>query len=164
MKTSNTTCARCFKAIYVKPCLLKNGARRFCSRQCFYAFHEHKLGMSQCQYCGRDFKREGRDNRFCSRSCSNSARKGIKYCANVNGNASRARLNKLYDKFGFQTCMVEGCDYNKTYDVHRLVGGKDGGKYEIGNMFAICPNHHAEATRGLVALEKIDDCTLRIGE
>ena len=31
-------------------------------------------------------------------------------------------------------------------------------------MFAICPNHHAEVSRGLVELEKIDDCTLRVKE
>ena len=58
--------------------------------------------------------------------------------------------------------MIEGCEYNKTYDIHRLIKGKDGGKYEVGNMFAICPNHHAEIHRGLIEVEKIDDKTLKI--
>lgn len=57
--------------------------------------------------------------------------------------------------------MVSGCSYNKTYDIHRLAPG-DG--YVIGNMFAICPNHHAEIHRGFVSLEKTDDCTLRLIE
>lgn len=57
--------------------------------------------------------------------------------------------------------MVEECQYSRTLDVHRLVHGKDGGKYEIGNMFTICPNHHAECHRGLITFEKISDSLLR---
>ncbi len=56
--------------------------------------------------------------------------------------------------------MVLGCNYNKCYDIHRLIEGKDGGLYEIGNMFAICPNHHAEVHRGLIKLIKINNYTL----
>lgn len=48
--------------------------------------------------------------------------------------------------------MVEGCDYERTFDLHRMVAGRDGGCYELGNMFALCPNHHAEVERGLVTL------------
>ena len=40
--------------------------------------------------------------------------------------------------------------------------GKDGGQYEIGNMFAICPNHHGEITRKIITVIKINDYTLRI--
>jgi predicted restriction endonuclease len=58
--------------------------------------------------------------------------------------------------------MVEDCKYDKTYDIHRHKPGKEGGKYELGNMFAICPNHHAEITRGLVMVEKLDEKTLRV--
>jgi len=70
----------------------------------------------------------------------------------------------LKEAFHFDCCMVSGCNYNKTYDIHRLVAGKQGGRYEIGNMFALCPNHHAEATRGLTKFEKVSDCELRIVE
>ena len=58
--------------------------------------------------------------------------------------------------------MVEGCGYDKTYDIHRLIPGKQGGKYETGNMFAICPNHHAETHRKLIILEKINDYSLKV--
>jgi hypothetical protein len=68
----------------------------------------------------------------------------------------------LANTFRTTSCMVEGCSYNRTYDVHRLIPGRDGGEYVIGNMFLICPNHHAEVTRGIIELEKIDDCTLRV--
>jgi len=58
--------------------------------------------------------------------------------------------------------MVEGCTYNKTYDIHRVIEGKHGGEYKIGNMFAICPMHHAEITRKIIEVNKVNDCTLRI--
>ena len=58
--------------------------------------------------------------------------------------------------------MIEGCKYDKTFDWHRIIPGKEGGKYEIGNMFAICPNHHAEITRKIIQVEKVNDYTLRI--
>ncbi len=53
--------------------------------------------------------------------------------------------------------MIQGCEYRRTLDIHRLKPGKDGGKYEIGNAFALCPNHHAEVHRGLVVLVKVSD-------
>jgi hypothetical protein len=60
--------------------------------------------------------------------------------------------------------MVEGCDYGRCFDIHRLCPGREGGEYVIGNMFAICPNHHAEAHRGLIRLVKVDDHTLQAVE
>ena len=47
-------------------------------------------------------------------------------------------------------------------NVHRFIEGKNGGKYEIGNMFAICPNHHGEYHARLINFEKISDCELKI--
>jgi|TARA_B110000503_G_C6855195_1_gene292513 predicted restriction endonuclease len=58
--------------------------------------------------------------------------------------------------------MVSGCTYNRVYNVHRFIEGKNGGKYEIGNMFAICPNHHGEYHARLINFEKISDCELKI--
>ena len=66
----------------------------------------------------------------------------------------------LYETFKFSNCMVAGCEYSRTFDVHRLIPGKDGGQYAIGNMFAICPKHHAEVHRGIIVLKKLSDCEL----
>lgn len=56
--------------------------------------------------------------------------------------------------------MVKGCSYNRTLDLHRLVPGKEGGLYEVGNAFSLCPNHHAEFHRGLISLSKVSDFEL----
>ena len=53
--------------------------------------------------------------------------------------------------------MVIGCIYSKTHDIHRLIPGKDGGGYNIGNAFMLCPNHHVEAHRNIVELRKINN-------
>jgi hypothetical protein len=60
--------------------------------------------------------------------------------------------------------MIVGCDYSTTFDIHRMIEGRDGGKYEVGNMFAICPNHHAEVTRRIIRLEKVSNSELKILE
>jgi predicted restriction endonuclease len=91
-------------------------------------------------------------------------RRGTRYSKDAEVNTSRKRLSILKRIFGFKHCMVEGCDYDKTFEIHRLVPGKEGGDYEVGNMFAICPNHHAEVSRGLISLEKLSDSELRVIE
>lgn len=55
--------------------------------------------------------------------------------------------------------MIDGCNYNKCYDLHRI---KEGGEYIVGNAFAICPNHHAEIHRNIIQVEKVNDYTLII--
>ena len=57
--------------------------------------------------------------------------------------------------------MVKSCSYNRTHDIHRLIPGKDGGEYILGNMFALCPNHHAEVHRKLTILEQIGSLELK---
>lgn len=114
--------------------------------------------------CGEEFKPDHRKrNRFCGRSCAarwSRLNRSDSYIPQ-NGDSTR-RLIILKEKFSFSECMIEGCSYNNTYDIHRLIPRKLGGKYEIGNMFAICPNHHAEITRKITTVIKVDNKTLRI--
>ena len=117
-----------------------------------------------CLICNNLFKAKKNKIKFCSRECSNKNRRGKTYSKDSWGNKSKQRLNLLKSTFNFESCMVEGCVYNKTYDIHRVIEGKDGGEYVIGNMFAICPNHHAEVTRKIIELEIVNNYTLRIRE
>jgi len=160
-RNPNTTCSACSKPVYKRPCELRKYKSVFCSLSCY------KLTVAPpkkvCQNCGKLFKPwRGTKARYCSHSCSNIARRGINYDKKVSGNVSKDRVNLLRDTFGLEHCMVKSCDYGKTYDIHRLVPGKHGGKYEIGNMFALCPNHHAEVSRGLIKFEKISANQLHI--
>lgn len=160
MRHPNTQCLYCQNPIYRRPKELQKG-RVFCSRECCVKY-DGPIDHRDCNYCGKSYKPRNRKSSFCSRSCANTSRLGNKYTKDSHNNLSTKRLALLKEIFNFDSCMIIGCSYNNCYDVHRLEQGKDGGKYEIGNMFAICPNHHAEIHRGIIEVRKVSDCELEI--
>jgi hypothetical protein len=52
-------------------------------------------------------------------------------------------------------CELPSCAYVKIFQRHRIQPGRDGGKYKLGNVIALCPNHHAEADRGWITVEEL---------
>lgn len=164
----NTVCVVCHAPLYRRPSTLAKTCASYCSEDCRLsdASPQGKRRVSEqtCerQGCRRIFKPNKRGVRFCSKSCANTARYGMTYQGLGWRSANERRRRMLVEAFDLHACMVEGCRYSKCYDIHRHIPGRQGGQYEIGNMFAICPNHHAEVTRGLITLQKVDDHTLRI--
>lgn len=156
----NSSCSTCGKEMYRRPCVIKNSEHVYCSKECYRL--ATKAQAKECLSCKKLFTPEKLSARFCSRSCANTSRRGTTYDKKGYVNLSRRRLQELRNSFVLTQCMIEGCDYDKTLDIHRFIAGKQGGRYEVGNMFAICPNHHAEVTRGLIQLEKLNDFTLRV--
>lgn len=153
-RTPNSTC-QCGKTTYRRPHEIKTAGAYICS-SC------RASRPKSCLQCGEDFFAEHKRRKYCSRDCSNRGRRGISYSKDSHGNKSAQRLNLLSETFNFDECMVSGCTYNKVYEIHRHIPGSSGGKYEIGNMFAICPNHHAEITRRVAKSRKINDFTLEV--
>lgn len=163
MRTNNSECSKCGAKHYRRPSQLK--FRAICVG-CRKKEFDETWTEQTCPSCNKVFRykiseNHGKKRVCCSRKCSNNNRAGIKYGKSGIKSYQHRRLLELKQKYNVSSCMVEGCDYNKTYDIHRLIPGKIGGKYEYGNMFAICPNHHAEYHRKICILEKIDDCHLR---
>jgi len=165
MRKPNTQCSICSNEIYRRPFQIKAQIKFYCS-SCNPSKKTNKLAEKKCPVCQNFFKPDSSKSTFCSRSCSNKSRCGIHYRkdGNVWNNKSKLRLSILLTEFAITSCMVEGCNYNITYDIHRHIPGKEGGEYKIGNMFAICPNHHAEVSRGIIILEKVSDSKLKIKE
>jgi hypothetical protein len=158
MNKFNTECCVCLIPIHRKPNQLIKYKKFYCSSKCKSA-----VRTKSCGVCSKIYHAWDKESKFCSRSCANKSRLGFPYnIREVKGHKSKQRLDLLKDEFNFTSCMVEGCEYNKTYDIHRFIAGKDGGQYVVGNMFAICPNHHAEVTRKLITLEKVNDFCLKI--
>jgi hypothetical protein len=157
-RTPNQKCdnPKCNVLVYKRPKL----KRKFCCRECYFRTVTERKDVN-CKFCKRPFYPKRIDQRFCSHSCSASIQRGI-YSKLKFRSKTQFRLHILREKFNFNSCMVDGCGYNKVYNVHRFLEGKNGGKYEIGNMFAICPNHHAEYHNGLVKFEKVSNCKLKI--
>ena len=152
-------CEVCNKTIKRRERDLLRYTRFYCSVKC-QSEGKKVEHIVNCEHCGKQFKPSKRRIRFCSRRCSNKNRTGIRYKTSSYISKSKNRIEVLKKAFNFTTCMVKGCSYNRTFDIHRFVSGKDGGKYEIGNMYAICPNHHTEFYRGLITLMKESDCIL----
>jgi len=133
----------------------------FCSRAC-QAQKQDGTHEIVCESCEKPFRAHRyQKRRFCSKSCANRARRGMKYTGNQKDNAQVRRFVALARLAGSVRCMVEGCTYNKTLDLHRLVEGQDGGSYSLDNTFMLCPNHHAEHHRGIIILRKIGPFLLR---
>lgn len=161
-RKANHKCKGCGLEIYIRPSLLKKGIGLYCSRQCV---NYPKPPLKECLFCKKKFRGLHSSQKFCNKSCAAQHPRGsYKKYGPLTGckNNNERRLKLLRSLFDFTECMVEGCSYNKLYEIHRFIPGKEGGLYEIGNMFAICPNHHAECHRGLIKFEKISDCELRI--
>src|ERR1035437_9291762 len=160
----NTKCFICSKSIYKRPVHIKRQKYVFCSRIC-YGVNNKRLKNRVCDFCKIEFTPTKHQQKFCSHSCAASKLRGT-YKKNFHGarlqNNTERKLFVLRDRFHFTHCMIQGCAYDKTYDIHRLIPGKQGGKYEIGNIFAICPNHHAETHRKLIVLQKVNNYTLKI--
>lgn len=158
----NTKCFRCQKGMYRRPWEIEKCNRNYCSKKCLSA--DNLLPKLSCKQCSEIFQPKTRRQMFCSKSCvgkSTRNRLGTKSGVRKDKNTTIKRLRILKEKFNFVSCMVEGCDYSNTFDIHRLSPGCKGGKYEIGNMFAICPNHHAEYHRNIIDLKKINDGKLK---
>lgn len=65
-----------------------------------------------------------------------------------------SRKNKK-DALSPPYCEFPGCEYTKFFQRHRILPGRDGGKYKLGNVISLCPNHHAEADAGLILAESL---------
>ena len=153
----NTQCVLCGRSIYRRPWELKAYKRAYCSSACQNKIRVAKTTTKSCAFCGKGFQSPAyvTNRMFCSHACSNKARRGIRYTGDRGkdrANYKARLLVELQRLSGIRHCMVVGCVYARTLDLHRLVRGKDGGTYQVGNTYAICPNHHAEEHRGLIKL------------
>lgn len=123
---------------------------------------------SICANCKNDFIYESyKLRKYCSTKCSNEARVGIVYDGSrLKDKASgKARmLVKIINDSNINHCMIDGCLYGKTLDIHRFVPGKVGGKYTHENTFLLCPNHHAEIHRGIIDVVEIGKHKLQISK
>lgn len=161
-RNPNTKCKKCEKPTYKSPFAIESyGDNLYCSRKCMF---DDRKKLKTCPICEVEFQSKPKQI-YCSKVCSGKAtrnRTGTKKGFRKQKCTTHTRLEVLKEKFDFKCCMVKGCNYDKCYDIHRLIEGKNGGTYTIGNMFAICPNHHAESHRGIIVLVKISDCELKI--
>ena len=47
------------------------------------------------------------------------------------------------------------CGYDKYTEMHRIIPGREGGKYVGSNVIELCALHHKEADLGLISREEL---------
>jgi hypothetical protein len=52
-------------------------------------------------------------------------------------------------------CEIPGCTWNYGVQKHRILPGRDGGKYVLGNVISLCPNHHYLADRDVISQDEL---------
>lgn len=94
--------------------------------------------MYKCKGCGKSFAEKcdkGYKN-FCSHKCYIKDYHNREHVKNW-------RTGKWIKPKKCQTTACQKCGWDKaSVDTHRIVNGKDGGKYEEGNILYLCPNCH----------------------
>ena len=155
-RKANCNCITCDKSIYRRPHEINIVKKPYQCATC-----KKKPDFKICLGCNKEFSPKRKMQFYCNLSCAASKKRGTRRKYFPEKNSSYRKLKILKSIFNFETCMVEGCNYSKVFEIHRHLPGSKGGNYEVGNMFAICPNHHAEITRKITKVEKISDCLLR---
>lgn len=158
-RTFNAICEFCGGGCYKRSKDLKKKFV-FCSTPCYSSWRKKINNKYKiCPICNNKFHFEKREQKFCSVKCAASRPRSQKW--NGRGKNFKYKLKELLLEKGWDgSCMVLNCSYNRTTDIHRLIPGKEGGEYTLENIFALCPNHHAEEHRKIIKLKKIGDMEL----
>jgi hypothetical protein len=67
------------------------------------------------------------------------------------GAESRHKRDSLSPPF----CEIANCDWPYKIQRHRIWPGKEGGKYRLGNVISLCPNHHWASDHGYLSREEL---------
>jgi len=152
----NAVCKTCEKPFHVKPCLLKKGKGKYCSREC------RKTSVKRnCKFCGKEMLVQPHvikrgQGVFCSRSCSAKDKTG-KNAKHWTGGKST------------KICKNCGVEFKTYYDQHfcsrdcrkkKLVGklspGWKGGTHTgNGYVFIHQPHHPNTSKAGYVSEHRL---------
>ena len=158
MRNPNCKCFVCELPLYRRPKELKNSnGKAFCSRLCYGKhYHPGKTRLDKiCEYCNSTYNAKTIEQRFCSHSCVNSSRKGIKYDGlNIKNKALKSkRLKFLLVKDRNPLCENCSNDNYNILEVHHIIERCKGGTDELSNLLLLCPDCHSTIHLGVGKME-----------
>lgn len=151
MRKPNTTCFNCKSPCYVRPGQMERQSTWFCSRDCQSSFLKAQYS-AVCEYCSEKFKSRDSGQKFCSRSCSNRARTGIRYGQgrpNCNIQRGQRQRTELIERDG-NRCSNSECPSPEpmwagkplTLQIEHIDGNRKNN--DLSNLVLLCPNCHTQ--------------------
>lgn len=158
MRTPNCSCTVCEKQIYRRPIQIQKG-NVYCSQSCRGIFSRKET--INCKICDTAIvpigKPGGRQwKTYCSRSCSNKGRAGIKYKqenSNSKHKHSHDLKSMLIDLRGAK-CEKCSCDIVGILQSHHILEVSNGGDDAPENLMLLCPNCHYTEHHGFMTWEE----------
>jgi hypothetical protein len=72
---------------------------------------------------------------------------------------SRGYNHRAIRELNDNKCQMPGCswppDNRVSCEIHHIIAVKDGGDEAEGNKVCLCPNHHAEADKGIIEMTEL---------
>lgn len=66
-----------------------------------------------------------------------------------------AESRKKRDLLSPPCCEVPGCDWPYKIQRHRIIPGREYGRYVVGNVISLCPSHHWMADHEYLSREEL---------
>lgn len=136
----NCSCIVCGVPVYRRPREMQRG-RVFCSQKCFGVSCQRPV---DCTVCGKKIL-SGKNAATCSRACSNTSRKGIRYGLGQPKNKRVAHVRMKNTLIDLRGAKCEDCGYDRYSEilhVHHVIPRSKGGTNDVSNLKLLCPNCH----------------------
>ncbi len=154
-------CGWCNKDFSVEKKEVNRGGGKFCSLSCGASNNNsHRKPVTKiCGFCERSYQTTGKTSLYCTKSCSQKARKTRTIKAG-NKYTNRSTLQRrIIKKLGPQEFKCYICEWNEaSCDIHHIIPKSKGGSDNFSNLTVLCPNHHRLADRGiLISLPSVSE-------
>jgi len=160
-KNIQRVCKWCDKEFLADIREINRGGGKFCSLSCgAYYNNLHKTLITKiCHYCEQSYQTQAKRSLYCTRSCSEKARKARTVKAG-NQNTNRSLLQKrIIKKLGPKEFKCFICEWNEVMcDIHHIIAKSKGGSDNFDNLTVLCPNHHRLADRNkLISMPSVSE-------